>query len=72
MALAPPSFVRMSVGSRGVCVSEFAMFVSRGCVLLGLVVLTEIVVMGSFKMMVRGSLMVKGRPEVMLTSRMFR
>jgi hypothetical protein len=34
----------MTVSSRGVFVSEFAMFMSRGCVLLRLIVLANIVV----------------------------
>ena len=61
----------MIVGGGRIFVSEFAMFMSRGCMLLGLVVLAEIVVMGRLMMMVRSSVMVSGGLVVMLTRRMF-
>lgn len=52
--------------------SELAMLVSRGCVLLGLVVLTEIVVMGRLMMMVRRRVVMSGGVGMMLTRRTFR
>ena len=56
----------MTVGSRGMSLGELTMFVSRGCVLLGLFVLTLIVMMGRLMVMMRGRLMVR------LTRRMLR
>jgi hypothetical protein len=70
--LGPSSFMRMTVGSRGMFVSELSMFKSRGCVLLGVVMLAEIVVMGSLMMMMCGSVMVSGCLVMMLTRRMLR
>jgi hypothetical protein len=46
------------------------MFVSRGCVHLGLVVLAEIVMVGRLMVMMRGGMMVSGRLVVMLARRM--
>jgi hypothetical protein len=60
----------MTVGCRGEFVTGLAMFVSRGCVLLGLFVLTLIVMMGRLMVMMRGGVMVSGRLVVMLTRRM--
>ena len=57
----------MTVGSRGMFVGELAMFVSRGCVLLRVVVLAEIVMMGRLMVMMRGGVVVSGRLMVMLT-----
>jgi hypothetical protein len=62
----------MGVGSRGMFVSELAVFVSRGCVLLGLFVLANCVVMLGLMMMMGGSVVVSGREMMMLTRRMFR
>jgi hypothetical protein len=62
----------MTVGSRGMFVGLLAMFMSRGCVLLGIFVLALIVMMGRLMVMMRGGLMVSGRLVVMLTRRMFR
>jgi hypothetical protein len=62
----------MTVSSRGVFVSEFAMFMSRGCVFLRLFVLAKVVVMGRLMMMMRGGVVVSGRLMVMLTRRMLR
>ena len=45
---------------------EFAVFVSRGCVLLGVVVLAEIVMVGCLMVMMRGGVMVSGRLMMML------
>ena len=58
----------------GLCkiVGHLAVLVSRGGVLLGVFMLTEIVMMGRLMVMMRGSVMVSGRLMVMLTSRMFR
>jgi hypothetical protein len=68
------SFMGMGVGSRGMFVSELAVFVSRGCVLLGLFVLANCVVMLGLMMMMMmgGSVVVSGREMMMLTRRMFR
>jgi len=65
--LSPSSFLRMTVGSRGMFVSELAMCEGRSCVLLRLFVLAEIVMMGRLMVMVRGSVVVSGRLMVMLT-----
>jgi hypothetical protein len=62
----------MTVGSRGVLLGLSAMFVSRGCVLLGLFVLTEIVMMCRLMMMMCGGVMVSSRLMVMLARRMLR
>jgi hypothetical protein len=64
--------MRMSVGSRGVFVGVRAVFVSRGCVRLGVFVLADIVKMGRLMVMVSRGVVVSGRLEVMLTSWMFR
>jgi hypothetical protein len=72
MPVGPSSFMRMTVSSGGMFVSELAMFVSRGCVLLRLFVLAKIVVMGRLMMMMRGGVMVSGRQVMMLTRRMLR
>jgi hypothetical protein len=63
--------MRMSVGSGGVFVGKLAMFVSRSCVLLGLFVLAERMVMLGLNMVVRGGMVMSGRREMMLTRRMF-
>jgi hypothetical protein len=70
--LVPSSFLRMTVGSRGMFVGELAMFMSRGRVLLRVVVLAEIVMMGRLMVMMRGGVVVSGRLMVMLTRRMLR
>jgi hypothetical protein len=54
------SFMRMSVGRRGMFVSKFAMFLSRSCVLLGFFVLAKRVVMLGLMMMMRGGVVVSG------------
>jgi hypothetical protein len=51
-------------------VSKLAMFVSRGCVLLGFFVLAERMVMLGLMMMMRGGVVVSGRQVMMLTRRM--
>ena len=48
------------------------MFMSRGRVLLRVVVLAEIVMMGRLMVMMRGGVVVSGRLMVMLTRRMLR
>lgn len=68
----PWSFVRMTVGSRGMFVGEFAMFESGNCVLFRLFVLAEIVKMGRLKVMVRGGVVMTCCLKVMLTRRMLR
>jgi hypothetical protein len=62
----------MTVGSRGMFVRELAMSEGRGCVLLRLFVLADIVMMGRLMVMVRGSVVVSGRLMVMLTRWMLR
>ena len=64
--------MRMSVGSRGMFVSDLAMFASRSCVLLRFFVLAEGVVMLGLMMMVRSGVMVSGRQVMMLARRMLR
>ena len=59
--------MRMSVGSRGMFVSDLAMFVSRSCVLLRFLVLAEGVVMLGLMMMMRSGVVVSVRQVVMLT-----
>ena len=54
------SFVRKTVGGRGMFVSSLAMFLSRACVLLGFFVLAERVVMLGLMMMMRGGVVVSG------------
>jgi hypothetical protein len=55
------SFMRLSVGSRGMFVSKLAMLMSRGCVLLGIFVLAACVVMVGLMMMMRRGVVVSGR-----------
>ena len=62
----------MTVGCRGEFVTGLAMFVSRGCVLLGVFVLAEIVMMRRLMVMMCGGVVVSGRLMVMLASRMLR
>jgi hypothetical protein len=70
--LGPSSFVRMTVGSRGMFVGKLAMVESRGCVRLRLFVLAEFVMMGRLMVMMRGGVVVSGGVVVMLTRRMLR
>jgi hypothetical protein len=58
------------VGSRGLLMSELAMFESRGGVFLGVVMLAEIVSVGGLMVMMRSGVMVSGRLVVMLARRM--
>jgi hypothetical protein len=60
------------VGSRGLFVGKLAMFMSCGCVLLGVFVLAEIVEMGRLHVMMRGDLVVSGRHMVRFTRRVLR
>src|ERR1700730_5016510 len=62
----------MTVGSRGMFVGDLAMFMSRGRVLLRVVVLAEFVMMGRLMVVMSGSVVVSGRLMVMLTRRMLR
>jgi hypothetical protein len=62
----------MTVGCRSVFVTGLAMFVSRGCVLLGVFVLAEIVMMRRLMVMMCSGVVVSGRLMVMLASRMLR
>jgi hypothetical protein len=52
--LSPSSFLRMTVGSRGMFVRELAMFDGRSGVLLRLFVLAEIVMMGPCGIFMQG------------------
>ena len=70
--LVPSSFLRMTVGSRGMFVGKLAMVESRSCVLLRLFVLAEFVMVGRLMVMMRGGVVVSGGVVVMLTSRMLR
>ncbi|HEY6433430.1 MAG TPA: hypothetical protein VIZ17_15735 [Acetobacteraceae bacterium] len=56
----------MTVGGRGMFVGKLAMFVCRGCLLLGVFVLAEIVMMGRLMVMMRGGVMVSGGLVMML------
>jgi hypothetical protein len=60
------------MGGSCMFMSELAMLVSCGCVLLGLLVLAEIMVMGRLMMMVRRGVVVSSRLGMMVTRRMFR
>ena len=53
-----------------VLVRELAVFVCRGCVLLGFFVLAEIVMVGGLMVMMRGGVMVTGCLMVMFAGRM--
>jgi hypothetical protein len=64
--------MRLSVGGRGMFVSELAMLVSRSCVLLGIFVLAERVVMLGLVMMMRRGVVVSGRQMMMLMRWMLR
>jgi hypothetical protein len=68
----PLSFVRMTVGGRGMFVGKLAMVESRGRVLLRLFVLAPLVMMGRLMVMMRGGVVVSGGGVVMLTRRMLR
>jgi hypothetical protein len=72
MPLVPSSFVRMTVGSRGMFVGKLAMFVRRSRMLLRVFVLAEFVMVGRLMVMMRGSVVVSGGVVVMLTRRMLR
>ena len=62
----------MTVGGRGVLVSELAMFVSRSCVMLGFFVLANCVMVLGLMVMMRGGVVVSGGGVVMFTRRMLR
>jgi len=64
--------MRMSVSSRGVFVSQLAMFLSCSCVLLCLFVLAECVVMPRLAVMMRRGVVVSSRVVMMLLGRMLR
>jgi len=53
--------MRMSVGSGSVFVGKLAVFLSCSCVLLGLFVLAERMVMLGLNMMVRGGMVMSSR-----------
>ena len=58
------------MGSRGVFLSQLAMLMSCGRVLLRLFVLAEVVVMRRLMVMMRGGMMVSGGVVMMLARRM--
>jgi hypothetical protein len=55
-----------------VFVSQLAVFMRRGGVFLGLLMLAELMVMLRLVMMMRGGVMVRGRGVMMFSGRMFR
>ena len=59
----------MTVGCRGMFVGKLAMFDSRSCVPLRLIVLAEFVMMGRLMVMMRGGMMVCRRLLVMVNRR---
>jgi hypothetical protein len=65
-------FLRMLVGRSGMLMCELTVFLSRRCVLLGLLMLAELMVMGCLMMMVSCSVMVSRGLVMMLACRMFR
>ncbi len=64
--------MRMSVSIRGMFVSALAMFMSCSCVLLGVFMLAERVMVLRLMMMMRGGMVVSCRLVMMLTRWMFR
>jgi hypothetical protein len=66
------SFVRLSVGIRGMFVSKLAMLMSRSCMLLGFVALAECVVMLGLMMMMRRGVVMSGCLMMMLMRWMLR
>jgi hypothetical protein len=60
----------MTVGSSGVFVGKFAMFLTCSCVLLGFFVLTHRMVMLGLNMVVSSDMMMGGGCEMVLTRRM--
>ncbi|HEY4847839.1 MAG TPA: hypothetical protein VIH87_08615 [Methylocella sp.] len=70
--LFPSSFVRMTVGSRGMFVGKLAMVESRSCVLFRLFVLAAFVMMGRLMVMMRGGVVISGGVVVVLTRRVLR
>ena len=69
--LGASSLVRMSMGSRAVFLSQLAMLMSSGCVLLRLFVLAERVVMRRLVVMMRSGVVVTSRVVMVLLGRMF-
>jgi hypothetical protein len=63
--------VSMRVGSLGMLVREFAMFLGGRCMMLRLLVLAAHVVMIRLVVVMRSGVMVTGRGVVMLRRRMF-
>ena len=61
----------MGMGSRGVFLSQLAMLMSCGCVLLRLFVLAERVVMRRLMVMMRSGVVVSSRLVMVLLGRMF-
>jgi uncharacterized membrane protein YedE/YeeE len=70
--LFPSSFVRMTVGGRGMFVGMLAMIKSGSCVLLCLFVLAAFVMMGRLVVVMCGGVVVSGGVVVMLPRRMLR
>ncbi len=65
------SLMRMRVGSRRMFVSKLAVFMSRSCVLLGLFVLANRVMMLGLMMMVRSGVVMGSCMMMMLLRGMF-
>ena len=66
------SFIGLHVSLCSMLMGKLAVFQSRCCVLLGLFVLTERVMMLRLMVVMRGGMVVTGRPVMMLTRWMFR
>ena len=64
--------MRLGVGGRGMFLGEFAMLVSCSCVLFGIFVLAERVVMLGLVMMMCCSMVLSGREMMMLMRWMLR
>lgn len=65
-----PSLMGMLSRARGVFVSTLTVFVRRSCVLLGLFVLADRVMMFCLMVMMRGGMVVSGGLVMMFTRRM--
>ena len=64
--------MRMRVSSRRMLMGEFAMFVSRGCVVLRLCVLTDRMMMLGLMVVMCGGVVMSSRLMMMLTRSVFR
>ena len=64
--------MRMGVSIHGMFVSELAMFLSCGCMFLGVFMLADRMMVLCLMMMMRGGMVVSGRLVMMFTRWMFR